>query len=149
MTSHTKLKFPNVHNKSLYLFKTFSASLGTGLFLDKVLPDLTMSTFQTHTGSAFRVAQRRISHINQKRGGWGERKGPRLVRVVLQELWTESNGVYAFFLLPPLAERKGSPLSTFLHLSSLACGLRNCSCNKKAVVVARIVQHYKRGHEIS
>lgn len=55
-------------------FKTFSASLGTGLFLDKVVPNLTMSTFQTHTGSAFRVAQRRISHINQKRGDEGREK---------------------------------------------------------------------------
>lgn len=55
--------------RACIFLKTFSASLGTGLFLDKVVPDLTMSTFQTHTGSAFRVAQRRISHINQKKGG--------------------------------------------------------------------------------
>lgn len=60
--------------RACIFFKTFSASLGTGLFLDKVVPDPTMSTFQTHTGSAFRAAHRRISHINQKRGDEGREK---------------------------------------------------------------------------
>lgn len=76
MTSHTKLKFPNVHNKSLYFFKTFLASLGTGLFLDKVVSDSTMSTFQTHTGTNFRAAQRDGFHISIKRGRRRGEKGP-------------------------------------------------------------------------
>lgn len=46
-----------------------------------------------------------------------------------------------FSLLPPLADLEGSPLNTFLDLSSLACGLKHCSCNNKAVVVVEIVQH--------
>lgn len=121
-------------------FKTFSASLGTGLFLDKVVPNLTMSTFQTHTGSAFRVAQRRISHINQKGETRGEKR-PSSGKSGPSGTMNRFEWSICFSLLPPLAEREGSPLNTFLHLSSLACGLKNCSCNNKAVVVARIVQH--------
>lgn len=37
-----------------------------------------------------------------------------------------------FSILPPLAEREGSPLNTFVVLSSLACRLKNFSCSTKS-----------------
>lgn len=109
--------------RACIFFKTFSASLGTGLFLDKVVPDSTMSTFQTHTGTAFRAAQRDGFHISIKRGGRRRGgKGPSSGESGPSGTMNRFEWSICFSLLPPLfitiedtgvVERAGSPLNTF------------------------------------
>lgn len=115
-----------------------------------MVPDSTMSTFQTHTGTAFRAAQRDGFHISIKRGRRrrGE-KGPSSGESGPSGTMNRFEWSICFSLLPPLfitiedtgvVEREGSPLNTFffLDLSSLIWGLKHGSsaraCNNKAVV---------------
>ena len=102
MTSQAKLK-------SLYqctqcrgavsslFFKTFPASLGKGLFLNKVVSTPQWAPF-IHTGTAISAPpERRISHINQrKRGG----VGPPLAKVdPLDSRNRSERAIYFFFYL--------------------------------------------------
>lgn len=101
MTSHTKLKFPKCTQYGPVSFLRHSRlPWEQDCFLTKWSPLNNEHLSDTHTGNAFRAAERDGFHISikrEKRGGRGGRKkGPRLARVVLQEPWTDSNGVYAF-----------------------------------------------------
>ena len=91
-----------------------------------------MSTFQTHTGTAFRAAQRDGFHISIKRGGGGGggEKGPSSGESGPSGTMNRFEWSICFSLLPPLfiiiedtgvVEREGSPLNTFFFFFFKTC----------------------------
>lgn len=114
--------------RACIFFKTFSASLGTGLFLDKVVPGPTMSTFQTHTGSAFRAARRRISHINQKRGDGGTRGGGEKA-LVRSECSFRSHEQEMLFSLTTTGKEEGGGGGGVLVTPLWVCRLLHVGCS--------------------
>lgn len=82
-----------------------------------------MSTFQTHTGTAFRAAARDGFHISIKRGGPGGRKGPSFGESGPSETTNTFEWGICISLLPLFitaedtgaAEREGIPLHTFFY----------------------------------
>ena len=83
----------------MYLFfKTFSASLGTGLFLDKVVSTQQWAPFR-HTQGLPLEPHRETDFTYQSKEGWGgEKMGSRPLRVVLQKPWTLLKGYMNFSL---------------------------------------------------